>query len=228
MEEINALKVRIYQESACFKKPFAFKVAETYPLPPYSTIKGFFHYIIGAESFIPMKISVQGTYDALFTNYQTMRFYKKDENTKMPLNIHLLYNLNLIIHVNTEKDVLNKIYNAIINSNEFFSIGRKEDLARIDDVKFVNINFFDYDNSEDIIEIRNNIYIPYGYINFDNTNGINYRLNYKYEKKDDILIWEKAHVKYIEKGMFIDNGIVPIDNEGDAAFFYPIIRTDAK
>lgn len=35
---MKVLKLKLFQETACYKKPFAFKVAETYPLPPYSTI----------------------------------------------------------------------------------------------------------------------------------------------------------------------------------------------
>ena len=35
---MKILKLKLFQETACYKKPFAFKVAETYPLPPYSTV----------------------------------------------------------------------------------------------------------------------------------------------------------------------------------------------
>lgn len=38
MKKMKILRLKLFQESACYKKPFAFKVAETYPLPPYSTI----------------------------------------------------------------------------------------------------------------------------------------------------------------------------------------------
>ena len=37
-EIMKILKLKLFQETACYKKPFAFKVAETYPLPPYSTV----------------------------------------------------------------------------------------------------------------------------------------------------------------------------------------------
>jgi len=225
----KALKLRIYQESACYKKPFAFKVAETYPLPPYSTIKGFIHYLLKAQEFIPMSIAVQGTYQSLFNNYQTMRFYKNKEITKMPLNIHLLYDINLIVHIKAENHILEEIYHAIINSNEFYSIGRREDLARIDEIKYADIKFINIDDEEnDSINLKNNVYIPYGYIDFEyeNINGINYRLNYKYETKDNVLIWEKADIKYVEKGNFIESGIIPVDDEYDVAFFYPLVGVE--
>ena len=67
------LKLKIFQETACYKKPLAFKVAETYPLPPYSTVIGMFHKIIGAKpgEYFPMNISIQGNYESIFNNYQT-------------------------------------------------------------------------------------------------------------------------------------------------------------
>ena len=43
---MKILKLKLYQETACYKKPFATKVAETYPLPPYSTVIGMFHKIL--------------------------------------------------------------------------------------------------------------------------------------------------------------------------------------
>ncbi len=60
------LRLKLFQETACYKKPLAFKVSETYPLPPYSTVKGMLHALVDATEFIPMRISVQGTYDTIF------------------------------------------------------------------------------------------------------------------------------------------------------------------
>ena len=69
---MKILKLKLFQESACYKKPFAFKVSETYPLPPYSTVIGMFHKIIGAKSgeYYPMNISIQGDYESIFSDYQ--------------------------------------------------------------------------------------------------------------------------------------------------------------
>lgn len=75
---MKILKLKLFQETACYKKPFAFKVGETYPLPPYSTIIGMFHKILGAASgeYFPMNISIQGNYESIFNNYQTLRMFK--------------------------------------------------------------------------------------------------------------------------------------------------------
>ena len=53
---MKALKLGLYQETVCYKKPYAFKVTETYPLPPYSTVIGFLHNVINATEYNPMRM----------------------------------------------------------------------------------------------------------------------------------------------------------------------------
>ena len=105
---MKILKLKLFQETACYKKPFAFKVAETYPLPPYSTVIGMFHKILKAKpgEYFPMNISIQGNYESIFSNYQTLRMYKGDKVTSMPRNVHLLLNVNLLIHVKADDEII--------------------------------------------------------------------------------------------------------------------------
>ena len=189
---MKILKLKLYQETACYKKPFATKVAETYPLPPYSTVIGMFHKILQAQpgEYFPMNISIQGNYEGIFSNYQNLRMYKgKDKVTSMPRNVHQLLNVNLIIHVQAEDDVIDKIYENIINGTE------------IDEAK---------------IEI--NAYVPEWIDN--EIEGINYKLNTTYKIKNDIRQWNKVNVKYIEK--YTNKGIEEIlqDEDGDNIYFY--------
>ena len=75
---MRVLKLRLFQETACYKKPFAFKVGETYPLPPYSTIVGMLHKVLKEKKeFIPMRVSVQGNYENKFVDFQSIYFFKK-------------------------------------------------------------------------------------------------------------------------------------------------------
>lgn len=148
---MKVLKLKLFQETACYKKPFAMKITETYPLPPYSTVSGLIHKVLGATEYIPLKISIQGNYESIFNNYQTTYFYKKDTITSMPMNSHMLLNVNLIIHIGAEEEILQQIYECLLNSNEYLSLGRKEDLLRIDDIYFTELEEFDVneDNEED-------------------------------------------------------------------------------
>ena len=215
---MKILKLKLFQETACYKKPFAFKVAETYPLPPYSTIIGMFHKIIGAKpgEYFPMNISVQGNYESIFSNYQNLRMFKgKDQVTAMPRNVHQLLNMELLIHIEADNEIVDKIYNNIINGKETFTLGRNEDLVRIEEIKYVKNKFI---GEGDINKFS--AYIPKDICERERLEGINYRLNTTYVIKDELRRWNKVDVKYIEKSE--DNSIYEIekDEDGDFIFFY--------
>lgn len=214
---MKILKLKLFQETACYKKPFAFKVAETYPLPPYSTVIGMFHKILGADSgeYYPMNISIQGEYESIFSNYQNLRMFKgKDQVTAMPRNVHQLLNVHLLIHVKAEDDVIDKIYNNIINGVETFTLGRNEDLVRVEQIKYVN----EVAKSECNIN-KYNAYVPM-YYDDGFLEGINYRLNTTYTIVNDLRKWNKVDVKYIEKHTSNKLDEVEVDEDGDYMFFY--------
>jgi len=211
---MKILKLKLFQETACYKKPFAFKVAETYPLPPYSTVIGMFHKILQADEYIPMNISVQGEYESIFSNYQNLRMYKgKDQVTAMPRNVHQLLGVNLIIHVKADDEVIDKIYENIINGVETFTLGRNEDIVRIDGIQILNSV-----KEVNKVHIKQNAYIP-EWISKD-IQGINYRLNTKYTIENDLRKWNKVNVKYVEKDTIQGIWNVIQDEEGDNIFFY--------
>mgnify|MGYP001519520457 CR=1 FL=1 len=206
---MKILKLKLFQESACYKKPFAFKVSETYPLPPYSTVIGMFHKIIGAKSgeYYPMNISIQGDYESVFSDYQSLKKFKRNVMTTMPMYVHKLLNVNLIIHMQAEDEIVDKIYESIINGRESFTLGRNEDIVRVDLVKVIT----DVNTVYELIP-KHSIYIPTK--KYENVNGINYRLNTKK--------WEKVNVVYIEKDNFetIADDEIMVDEDGDVIMFY--------
>lgn len=213
---MKILKLELFQETACYKKPFSYKVAETYPLPPYSTVIGMFHKILQAKSgeYFPMNVSVQGEYESIFSNYQTLRMYKgKDKVTSMPRNVHQLLNVNLIIHVQADDETIDKIYNNIIEGKETFILGRNEDLVRIDSIKYVN-------NIQKVeeVEIERSAYVP-EWLD-ENIKGINYRLNTTYKIEDGIRVWDKVNVKYVEKNTNKSIYEIIKDEDGENIYFY--------
>lgn len=213
---MKILKLKLYQETACYKKPFATKVAETYPLPPYSTVIGMFHKILQAQpgEYFPMNISIQGNYEGIFSNYQNLRMYKgKDKVTSMPRNVHQLLNVKLIIHVQAEDEIIDKIYQNIISGTESFTLGRNEELVRIDYVKIIQKVEEIYD-----ADIEQNAYVPEWLA--DDVQGINYRLNTTYKIKEGIRQWNKVNVKYVEKHTNANIAEVLKDEDGDYIYFY--------
>ena len=228
---MKVLKLKLFQETACYKKPFAMKITETYPLPQYSTVSGLIHKVLGATEYIPLKISIQGSYESIFNNYQTTYFYKKDTITSMPMNSHMLLNVNLIIHIGAEEEVLKEIYDKLINFDEYLSLGRKEDLLRIDDMYFTEVEEFDIDedNEEEYelteFKIKRPIYIPKDKLEDKYVSGISYRLNNYYTNdttKDKKRIWNKVDTYYVESGKNIKCGSILLDtdkNERDLVYF---------
>ncbi len=212
------LKLKLFQETACYKKPFALKVAETYPLPPYSTVIGMFHKIIGAKpgEYYPMNISIQGEYESIFNNYQNLRMFKgKDKVTSMPRNVHQLLNIKLLIHLQAKQEVVDKIYKNIIEGKETFTLGRNEDMVRVDDIKIIEAPKqieYGYVN-------KYNAYVPVSQTN-DFVRGINYKLNTTYKIENNLRKWEKVDVKYLEKGTEQELDNILQDEDGDYIFWY--------
>lgn len=212
---MKILKLKLYQEAACYKKPFATKVAETYPLPPYSTVIGMLHKILQAQprEYFPMNVSIQGEYESIFNNYQTLRKYKGKVVTAMPQNVHQLLNVHLIIHVEAEDEIIDELYTNITNGIESFTLGRNEDLVRIDEIKIL-------DNVKEVEEvtINHSAYIPEWMAM--GVNGINYRLNTTYQIKDEIRKWNKVNVKYVEKHSNVGILYCLQDEDNDYIYFY--------
>lgn len=225
---MRALKLRLFQETVCYRKPFAMKIAETYPLPPYSTVNGLLHKLLDATEYIPFKISIQGQYESLGSNYQTTYFYKKNTITSMPMNNHFLFNVNLIIHIMADENILEQLYEKFCHLDEFLSLGRKEDLARIDEVSWVNLKEYEVDSGiqeeEDGLlhsyTIKYPIYIPKEQLEDEEVTGIHYRLNSHYLEKAEIRQWKKIDVVYVEKDNQITIGNILLDDTAEKDIVY--------
>lgn len=233
---MKVLRIKAFQETACYKKPFSNKVTETYPLPPYSTVKGLIHSILEADRLIPFSLSIQGSYESMLIDYKKTYFVKKREfampivldglsgevpsfsnkvMTSMPLYTHMLYNVELIFHILANEQVLEEIYRGFTNLNSFVSLGRHEDILRVDEVKFVELK------ETDECETRHGIYIPKAYCEEEGM-GVPYLLNWTYTIKKGIREWEKIPSIYLSKNRFINEGEfnrpIYIDNENYPVF----------
>lgn len=229
---MKALRLKLYQQTACYKKPFAFKVSETYPLPPHSTVKGMLHAVLNAASLIPMQISIQGTSDSLVQDYQTHYFFKKDKTqefslvidgldldyelkdiTTMPIYMHMLYDVQLLIHIQAEDDVLAQLEHKIANSSTHLSLGRWEDLVRIDECEIVQI-----DPRRRSSRLKYSAYVPMK--NIRNEPHFPYKLNWTYRIVDGVRVWDKLHVGYVHADVPVGNveGLYS-DQYGDMVLF---------
>ncbi|WP_018130449.1 type I-B CRISPR-associated protein Cas5b [Effusibacillus pohliae] len=227
---MEVLRLKLFQETACYKKPAAFKVGETYPLPPYSTVKGMLHQILQADHYIPMQICIQGSYESRIVDYQKHYFFKKSKTTDfplitdglaldfvysditaMPIYVHLLLNVQLVIHVKAEQEILLRLQQGIENGVSF-SLGRWEDLVRVDECRMVEVRKTDREWMMTLLPI----YWPVS--DDQELSGVPYRLNWKYEIIQGIRQWKKIKVRYVQAGEWIEDPDNFFDPDG-----YPVI-----
>ncbi|HAA6860400.1 TPA_asm: CRISPR-associated protein Cas5 [Listeria monocytogenes] len=147
---VRAIRVRIHQDSANYKKKMSFQLKESFPLPPFSTVIGMVHVACGFDSYHEMDISVQGnyfnTFNDLYTRYEfgNKKFEKGRHHinagglgvTRGVATVNLLNNIDLLIHIIPKKE---EDFELILNSlrrmpTRFLSLGRHEGLITINEV----------------------------------------------------------------------------------------------
>lgn len=170
---MQAVKIKLFQQTANYKVGETYSHRETYPLPPYSTVSGLVHHLTGFTEYHPMKISIMGNSGSKVSDTYTRYEFPKgigsktdfegdrqrwnislsDKNGKRILagarsaaHNELLTNINLVIHIIPEnQEDIKTIYNAFKNPKEYVSLGRREDLAEIKNVQIVELYQTDLD-----------------------------------------------------------------------------------
>ncbi len=150
---MKAIRIKLWQDLVNYKKPTSFQLKETYPLPPYSTVIGLVHTMCGFTSYHPMEISIQGKYfskvNDLYTRYEFkngMTYDEKRHQLKVGdygvgrgvATAELLVDVELLLHVIPEdQGLVEQIAEAFREPVEYPSLGRREDIATIQEVKVV-------------------------------------------------------------------------------------------
>ena len=251
---MKAVKLKLYQNMVNYKVPTSFQLKESYPLPPYSTIIGMVHSLCDFKEYKPMKISISGNYFSKVNDLYTRYEFKNGNPFEMgrhQLNVNgyginrgvataeLLVDVNLTIHIIPEdqsEEFLNTIFEAFKYPREYPSLGRREDIVLIKDVKIVNVEEKrlekDLSNGEE-----NFAYIPINFIqeklvNYgDKKNGMNiygtrYELTKNYilnnigtkSKPKMIRSWEKEEVIYSSNIKGFKRREVPVDTDNEIVF----------
>ncbi|MCM8827494.1 MAG: type I-B CRISPR-associated protein Cas5b, partial [Candidatus Omnitrophica bacterium] len=123
----KVLKIKIYQPTANYRVPFGYSRRLTYPIPPFSILKGFLCNVLGIKSgkdknFEKIKessIAIFGRYESLVKEYIWFRNLKKESHIEkfrhvinriidytpqhpggqMPVTIDTLENVKLVIYI---------------------------------------------------------------------------------------------------------------------------------
>ena len=237
---MKAIKLKLYQNMVNYKVPTSFQLKESYPLPPYSTVIGMFHSLCDFKEYKPMKISISGNYFSKVNNLYTRHEFNNSDNViKGPATIELLVDVNLTIHIIPEdqsEEFLNMIFEAFKYPREYPSLGRREDIVLIKDVKIVDVEKKklerDISNGEEDFA-----YIPVNFIqeklvNYgDKKSGMNiygtrYELTKNYtsdnigteDKPQMIRFWKKEEVIYSSNIKGFKRREVPVDTDNEIVF----------
>lgn len=217
---MKAIMLKLTQNLVNYKRPTSFQLKETYPLPPYSTVIGMIHSACGFEEYKEMDISIQGKHHSrindLYTRYEFAgaNFENGRHNIKLRddekkdkfygamrgvSTCELLVDVELLLHIRPkDESLIPIIYENLKNPQEYISLGRREDIARIEKVKIVEIR---QDELKIDTSLKYDAYIPitcFDEEDFESKATI-YNLNKKYtkitiKKGTEIRDWEKVKV----------------------------------
>ena len=248
----KAIRLRLYQDMVNYKKPTSFQLKESYPLPPYSTVIGMIHILCGYNEYKEMEISVQGKYyskvNDLFTRYEfkngmkfdVLRHQIKASEYGISRGIsttELLVDVDLLIHIiPKDQRLVEEIESAFQYPREYPSLGRREDLVTIKEVKVVDI----YENElekDKYLEEDISAYVPLHLIKSESivlggpdagirSRGTIYRLNKNYELANYgteraprvFRRWNKIDVIYTSNIIASEYETLLIDEDGNIVF----------
>jgi len=223
---MECLRVKLYTPTGIFKNPLSIKGIEIYPLPPYSTIIGLIYRAMGrkwnGEYF---QISIQGDYEAIYRDYVWLKKYDFRERKldKLPLQVPILYNLRLLIHIEASEELLKEIENGLKEPKELLFLSGGEYPVKVEEVKRVRCEEKNFSKFNPI-ELVYNAYVP-SLLKREiksTEEGVNFYLSYFYKNtKPKVYNWIEA--TYLKKGTLIYKGKLYVDEEGYPVFLTPEI-----
>lgn len=181
IDKVKAVRVVGYQNMVNYRRPMSLSFRETYLLPPYSGVVGMVHAACGYTEYHPMLVSVQGNFASKLTNMMTTYEFgsleeDKRHNIKIPVgssyrglnrkisDVELLTDVYLILHIvmldgngNPDEKLTREVASCLKSPAHYPSLGRWEDLLRIDEVSVVEI---EKKEAEENIELHFDVYVP--------------------------------------------------------------------
>lgn len=152
---MKAIRLILYQDMVNYKYPNSFQLKESYPLPPYSSVIGMVHRLCKYNEYVPMKVSIRGKYVSKTNDLYTSYDYKNGKPFEKGKNqikvgkfgviqsvgyVELLSQVQLMIHIIPEDQTkIQEIKDAFEKPWEYPSLGRREDLVVIEEVKIVEL-----------------------------------------------------------------------------------------
>jgi CRISPR-associated protein Cas5t len=213
------------------------QVAESYRLPPYSTVIGMVHNLCGFTEYHPLRISVQGEYQTIIGDMYTRYFFgttydatrhqcytenedgKKDGITRGLGTNELLVDLKLVLHILPEEKDYQAVLAGLKKPAIYPSLGRYEDLMRIDKLAEVELE------PTDSPDLEYDAYVPESLFSKSEGDIVcpRYLLNkvYRVDPKRGCREWERVAAFYIAKGseLIFDEQIAYREKGGKTGVF---------
>ena len=162
MEE-RVLYIKIFQPFAQYRNPFTFYYAQSYPLPPKSTIIGMLQNATERyydENFWNLKVSIHGGFESFYWNYQNLikgnihlvkinkslllwnqqrnqqgpLYYSPVKSPREPVFQQELFNGHIHLFIRGPSELLDKIKNALSRPKKVLTLGRSEDVIFIEEI----------------------------------------------------------------------------------------------
>jgi len=225
---MECLRVKLYTPTGFFKTPLSIKGIETYPLLSYSTVIGLIYQAIGrkwkGEHF---QISIQGDYQAIFRDYVWFKKYdsmlKRPEHR--PLQVPILYNLCLLIHIKASEELLKEIENGLKEPKTLLFLSGGEYPVKVEEVK--RLKYYErFISKGEKFLLKYNAYIPkellydlsFSGSDVGSEEGILYTLPYFYKNLDKPRVFSYVDVYYFLKGTRVYGPLV-FDEDGGTIFW---------
>ncbi|WMJ79116.1 type I-B CRISPR-associated protein Cas5b [Clostridium sp. MB40-C1] len=167
------------------------------------------------------------------TLYKKISFIERDKKQDDGIAIvrgvatcELLVDVELLIHIKPkDESLIDVIYESFKNPQEYLSLGRREDIVRIDEVKVVDVN---EEEIEEGSSLKYDAYIPVEMFGLDDfvSSATIYNLNKKYDKVQikkgtEIRQWQKVKVIHgvMNKNEVAEETVVNKDEDDYLVFF---------
>lgn len=217
---MEVLRVKIFQPKACYTTPLSIKGIETYPLPPYSTIRGMIYNAMGRKfkAGDEIEFSIQGKYSSIYRDYWNAVKFGDKGKEKKPIEVPTLNDVEIIIHILS--NINEEIKEALSKPKVYLSLGRIEDLIKIVECKIVTLVEIDLNSLFERPLIPSySAYVPQQKADELGLTGIFYRLNYFYEIIEGYRTFTQTKdVYYIEAPYVIEKGKILIDKDKEEVY----------
>lgn len=235
----KAIRLKLFQQLPNYRKPSSFLIRETYPMPPYSSVIGMIHSACGFTEYHPMKISIHGNNGGEVSDCVTMytfglafdpqRHQLKVKNskdgydgiTRGAKSTQLITDVNLCIYIMPEKESdLDTIFNGLNDPTEFISLGRREDIARVDEVKIVELaraeeDVFTSDEYSSYVPIKDVLDVT------SDTTGTIYKLTKQFEIVKGLRRWKEiVPARLVPEGKLLSMKNAYEDTETGTGVFF--------